>query len=111
MSQVNKIPLAKRLERLREGHAGDPAYITSAIYTLANIPIREYLRAYPDDFHNLKQLLGVTEDELERMVFRDVAKDTYKVGCRPGTKWRMIGAMEVLAKPLADYYAKRRVVK
>ena len=33
---VNQIPLADRLDRIRRGYAGDPAFVPCAIQTMAD---------------------------------------------------------------------------
>ena len=57
MAVSNKIPLETRIERVRSGYASDPAYVTQAIRSLADMPLSEYLHDFPLEADRLKRML------------------------------------------------------
>ena len=43
MKQIQAIPLAERLQRMKDGQPAYPEYIPSTIQTLAEMPVADYL--------------------------------------------------------------------
>lgn len=60
---VDKIPLPTRLERIRRGYASDPAFVPCAIQTMADTLLSTFMAAFPVEWEQLRNLLGITEEE------------------------------------------------
>lgn len=110
----NRIPLKKRLERIREGYAGDEQYDISLITRLANIPILDYLEAFPMECRLLLYKLEIDEEIAPHMTFQEVARRVeyyYEAEQDPFGEevdiGRSLGAMEILALPFIRSHKER----
>lgn len=107
---VNKIPLNIRLERLKKGYASDPAFVTHAIQSMADIPLRYYLGAFPEERKRLMDLMGISKKAGEIMTYREAAWYVSRIRMMKGMQERMNEAVNILALPLRRYYEERRAV-
>lgn len=102
--KVARIPLGKRLERIRKGNAGDEEYNILAIRRFANIPVVEYLRAFPDEYERLLDILGRKKQDSENMTYQDVAEQiNVYYDAKENINW-IEEAMDILAAPFRNCY-------
>lgn len=105
---VNQIPLETRLKRLREGYASDPEFNVSAIKTMAKLPIRAYLAGWEEELKKLKELLFLTEEDIQTMTYQEVACYIHRL---PNTiRHQEISrqAVRILALPFKKCYQERK---
>ncbi len=105
---VEKIPLQVRLQRIKSGYAGDPAFVPHAIQTMANIPIKVYLGASPKAYEEIRDIFLISEDEGENMTYQELAWIIREAKFIPGGKARVERALDLLAQPLRRCYEERR---
>ena len=109
--KVQQISLKERLERLSKGYPSDPAFVTSAIRSLADIPICIYLREYPEELEILaKRIVGVTKDEMTSLTYKDVASKVYEISRLPRRTKATQTAIKILSLPLRNYHSEKKFV-
>lgn len=105
--KINRIPLKKRIDNIRNGYAGDEAYNIEAIVRFANIPITEYMAAFQEEYGNLLYSLDISREEAAGMTYQDVAKRVNALYWSEETIAKAVKAMQYLAKPFNYCYEKR----
>lgn len=108
--EVNKIPLNVRLERIKTGYAGDPAFVTHAIQSMADISLRDYLGVFPEERKRLTELLGMSKKAGEKLTYREAAWYIRRIRMLRGMEEKMNEAADILAMPLRRCYEERRAV-
>lgn len=110
MSKSNQIPLEERLKLLSRGYASDEMYNHKIIHKMANIPIKSYLKDFPNEYVQLKALLELTDLEMEHARYKDIAmqicdlpnsKDAFE------SNYIRSEAIYILAMPFLRCYEKR----
>lgn len=106
--KLNRIPLKERLERIGSGYAGDEKFNTSVIIRLANIPIGDYLKAFPLECDALMDSLRIEKGtEARQMTYQEVAKrveEYFDSGLNMG---RAVEALNILAMPFIRFYEEK----
>lgn len=97
--KLTRIPLKERLERIRSGYAGDEKYDMAVIIRFANIPIADYLAAFPLGYEELLYCLQIGEEEARHMTYQDVARRVEKCYDSEENMHRAAKALEILAMP------------
>ena len=105
--KLNRIPLKERLERINEGYAGDEKYDISLITRLANIPITDYLEAFPFERRELLYMLGIEEEIAPHMTYREVAKQVETLYESEEDMSKAESALNILALPFNRYCEER----
>lgn len=109
--KVTQISLKERLERLSNGHPSDPAFVTSAIRSFADIPICAYLYDYPEELEILtKQIIGTTTEEMARLSYKDIASRVYQILHMERRSRATQKAIEILSLPLRKYHDEKKYV-
>lgn len=93
---VSRIPLAYRLDRLARGYASDPAFVRSAIRTLAQTPLLEYFGPHADALEALAQKFGMPASDAGFLTYMQAA---VAAGSIPSLKEREYAAF-LLAVPI-----------
>lgn len=106
--KLTRIPLKERLERIRSGYAGDEKYDISVIIRFANIPIADYLGAFPEEYGMLLRCLRIRPEDASHMTYRDVAKRVEEYYDSGEDMRRAVRALEILAMPFNRCYEERR---
>lgn len=101
---VNKIPLEKRLARIRKGYVSDPGYIPAAIWSMAEMPVGDYLAAFPDEKAELAEMLKRLRVWREGITFQEVARHIRRINALPEKQACAGMAARILAKPLTAYW-------
>lgn len=105
---VNKIPLNVRLERIKRGYAGDPDFVAHAMQTMADISVKDYLKAFPEERKRLLELLGISEAIGEKMTYQEITWYIRRIRMLR-EKWEdMNEAVDILAMPLRKCYEERK---
>lgn len=103
---VNKIPLEKRLARIRKGYVSDPDYIPAAIWSMAEMPVEDYLAAFPDEKAELVKMLKSIRVWRKGITFQEVARHIRRISTLPGKGQYAGKAARLLAAPLIAYWNK-----
>lgn len=101
---VNMIPLEKRLARIRKGYVSDPAYIPAAIWSMAEMPVADYLAAYPAEKNELITILKKMRVWREGITFQEAARHIRRTAALPGKQEPAGKATRLLAVPLITYW-------
>lgn len=105
---MNRIPLEKRLERVKTGYASDREYNACAVRSFAEIPIRVYLSAFGNEYARLLELLSITEEEAQDMTYRNVAAAVHRLFWMRGSRAKAAEAMRILALPFQQCQEERK---
>lgn len=100
--KTRRIPLKERINRIRQGHAGDSGYDISVIRHFFDVPIRKYLAGFEKDYERLLECLGLSREEASHMTYGDVARKTafhYRIS---QTKKKAEEALGILARPFEE---------
>lgn len=110
MNKLNTIPLSERLKRVSMGYASDEMYNHKIIHKMADIPIKSYLKDFPNEYVQLMNLLGLTDLEMKHASYKDIAiqicdlpnrKDAFE------SNYIRSEAIYILAMPFLRCYEKR----
>lgn len=96
---MNRIPLKKRLDNIKNGQAGDWAFNKRAVTAFLNTPIKEYLRGFEEDYERLVFLLGLGEKEAGRMTYGDIARRVDKCFRSGSSENKVHEALKILSGP------------
>lgn len=105
---MNRIPLERRLERVRTGYASDREYNACAVRSFAQTPISVYLSAFADEYERLLELLSITEEEARGMTYRDTAAAVHRLFWMRGSRAKAAEAMRILALPFLRCQEERK---
>lgn len=110
---LNKIPLSVRLERIKKGYAGDPAYVTSAIRRMADMPVSVYMDAFPEEKKIVFCFAHRMGIETEDITYKELVWHIQKLYKSLGPQADMIDrawlnqGVLALAAPLVKYWSER----
>lgn len=97
------IPLEQSLTRLRQGLPSDSAYSAIQVQKMADMPLDDYLRDFPEELADLRRALPELEEDA---VYRDAAALIHRRSCQrtwteePGLSTEYSWCTQILAKPL-----------
>lgn len=70
---MNTIPLQKRIDALNRGYVSDMEYMIVQEKKWAQMPIKEYLKDFPDVADRIMEYFSDYDDRLEDMTYQEVA--------------------------------------
>lgn len=104
---MERISLPDRLSRIKSGYPAFPEFVPCAIRSMAEVPLPDYLHAFPDKLERLREILGLAPEETAHMPYREAAK-------RIDQLWRvqrdraLLGeALDAMAAPIRKCYKER----
>lgn len=72
--KVERLPLSYRLSSMEKGFAAHPEFAAAAIEELACVPICRYMRTFTEEWEELKETLGISDEEEESMTYLETAR-------------------------------------
>lgn len=103
---VNRIALETRLDRIKKGYAGDPAFVPCVINKMADMPLAVFMATAPAEREQLRELLEITEEKENVMTYRETALYLCQMLSRHDS--RTITAVNLLAAPVLKCYEERK---
>lgn len=103
---IQKLPLAQRLERMANGCVAHPEYIASAIQTMANIPIAAYLHDFELERVRVMELIGPW-GATDNMTYQEIAAFVRDLRRTPDGAQIAAEVADHLAAPLLRCYRER----
>lgn len=103
---IQKLPLAQRLERMANGCVAHPEYIASAIQTMTHTPLAAYLHDFEQERARVMALMepwGATDN----MAYQEMAAFVRDLRCTPDGAQIAAEVAEYLAAPLLRCYRDR----
>lgn len=107
---VDRISLGLRLQRLKNGYASDPKYVTSVIKSMGNTKIWSYLSSFEAERKRLIRILGISEYDMKYMTYRDVAVRIREHPLGPIHRQLRDEAIKILMLPLYKCYEERKKI-
>lgn len=107
--KVEKIPLAVRLERLKNGASADPKYDLCIIRRWAKMPVYDFMAAFEEEFIKLQCLLEIPEEERESVTYKEIAgriNERY-LSPEPSHREDAVEAIELLRLPFERFMEGR----
>ena len=71
--EVKKLPMAERLQKLKDGYPAHAEFVPCAIWSFANTPMSAYLDGFDTEMTALAESLGILKDELAACTFKEIA--------------------------------------
>ena len=105
---VNQIPLADRLDRIRRGYAGDPAFVPCAIQIMADTLLSTYMASFPAEWEQLRNLLGIAKEEENALTYAQTAARINKLFYKREAWGEIAEAINLLAMPVQKCYEERK---
>ena len=105
---VDKIPLVVRLDRIRKGYAGDPAFVPCAIQTMADTLLSTYMASFPAEWEQLRNLLNIAEEEENTLTYGQTAARINKLLYKREAWGEIVEAINLLAMPVRKCYEERK---
>lgn len=112
--KVHIIPLRQRIGSINKGYCGEPDYITSTIYTLANTQIGIYLNQHLDELKMLIKQMQIMDSETLNHSYEEVLNLTYREFAIIISEYIKQGhfkiasiALNVISLPIRKYYEER----
>ena len=107
--KITKLPLTDRLGRLANDQPAYPEWAAAIVQRIANTPITSYMAGCPTELDQLKELLGLTPEQVNGMTYSDMAARINKwytsyTADAPQRYAAALRAVELLAAPLLREY-------
>ena len=107
--KIAKLPLADRLGRLANDQPAYPEWAAAIVQRIAGMPITSYMAGCPAELDQLKELLGLTPEQVSGMTYSDMAAHISKwytsySADAPQRYAAALRAVELLAAPLLREY-------
>lgn len=100
---IQKLPLAERLERIKNGLSPYPGIAIEAVRAMAQIPITTYLQDFDEELSQLPCLLNVPAYKSDKMTYEQAATAIYLRRLAVGSTQHVCRAAEMLAAPFVKY--------
>lgn len=108
MAKVSRIPLDKRIERLKVGSPSDPDFTVKIIKTMADMPIADYLNTFDREKQILMEMFHLSEKRLKELTYQDIAFRIRNKWLLPEGKEDAVVAMDLLGAPMRFSYEERQ---
>lgn len=104
---IQKLPLAQRLERMKTGLSPYPEFSAAAIRAMAHMPIAVYLKDYEEQRSRLKAILKLSAPKMEQITYEEIATEIGNLRLKPGEAQNAADAARLLAAPLVTYFQEQ----
>ena len=104
---MERIPLSERFSRLKSGYPAFPEFVPCAIRAMAEIPLSDYLHAFPDKLERLQEILGLAPEETAQMPYREAAKRIDRLWRVQRNRALLGEALDAMASPIRKCYKDR----
>lgn len=73
--EVEKLSMAERLQKIKDGYPAHVEFPPCAIWSFANTPMSAYLDGFDTEMTALAEILGIFPEEFENYTYKEVAHE------------------------------------
>lgn len=70
--EVKKLPIAERLQKIKDGYPAHAEFVPCAIWSFANMPMSAYLDGFDMEMTALAESLGIPMDEFVTSTYKEI---------------------------------------